>query len=101
MSNELRSPWRHSIVVSVLLEVSKDEADYYSFDTAGRICIGGRDVEAQVHFFLVSIGDYSTIFNGQCHVRKVNRSRGKNLCDIPFHHSKCFDVVEKRLSVSS
>ena len=74
--------------VSVLLEISEDEAVYCSFDASGRMFRGGRDVEVQVHLFLVCLGDYSTIFNGETHVKKVNRSQGNKHCDIPFHHPK-------------
>ena len=61
----------------------------------------GKDVEVQVCFFLVSIGDYSAIFDGEIHVKKVKISRGNNLCDIPFRHSKIADVAGKGSPVST
>ena len=88
-------------MVRVLLELSEDEAGYCSFDTSGRMLRDGSDTELNVHFFLVSLGEDSTIFNGESHVKKVNRSRGDNLCDIPFQHSTIVDIVGKLLAVSS
>ena len=53
-----------------------------------------------INFFLVCLGDKSTIFNGESCVKEVNKSKGNDIRDIPLQHSKIVDVVRDGLTFS-
>ena len=58
-------------LTSILFKVPDDKAENWSLYAAGRIFGRRGDVKIQIHFFLVSLGDYSITFNGESHITEV------------------------------